>query len=106
MDPADILPTLPAHVFFDPPYLYNYRYRKSLGEFDFEKFAETVNGVSGLSRVVVCEAARKTDGAIPDYLPFLETHRSVTSRRKATQSHHSKEVTYVREPVDFHMEEC
>ena len=48
------------------------------------------------STVVVCEAARKSDGKIPEYLQFVESHYSVTSRRKSTQSHHSKEVIYVR----------
>lgn len=88
-----------CHWFIDPPYIYNYRYRSDLPEFDFSALAHMVSEINKQSMVVVCEASRKTDGAIPDYLPFVPSHRSVTSRRKQSQSHHSNEVIYIREPI-------
>lgn len=86
----------PATWFIDPPYIYNYRYRSTLPEFNFNALSSMVQTISKDSQVIVCEAKRKEDGKIPDYLPFVESHSSVTSRRKTTQSHHSKEVVYIR----------
>ena len=34
---------------------------------------------------------------MPDYLPFKFFGERITSRRKAHQNHHSKELIYVRE---------
>lgn len=95
--PIEIIDT-PAHWFIDPPYLYNYRYRSSLGNFNYASLQSFVETINNKSKVVVCEAARKSDGLIPDYFAFNPSHRSVTSRRKETQSHHSSEVIYIREP--------
>jgi site-specific DNA-adenine methylase len=86
----------PCTWFIDPPYLYNYRYRASLPPFDYAALESFIQTVSNQSKVIVCEATRKSDGAIPDYLNFRPSHRSVTSRRKSTQSHHSNEVLFVR----------
>ena len=85
----------PAHWFLDPPYVYNYRY--AVGKnFDYAAMCSMVETISSKSTVVVCEAVRKSDGLIPSYLPFKLSHRSVTSRRKITQSHHSSEVIWTR----------
>jgi hypothetical protein len=89
----------PSTWFIDPPYLYNYRYNKNLPDFDFSALSTFVGSISRQSLVVVCEAENKLNGEIPDYLPFVKSHRSVTSRRKTSQSHHSSEVIYVREPI-------
>ena len=89
----------PATWFVDPPYLYNYRYRADLPDFDFAGLVSGINTVHQDSLLIVCEATRKGDGAIPDYLPFSPSHRSVTSRRKPTQSHHSAELIWVRNPT-------
>lgn len=94
--PIDMADT-PAHWFIDPPYLYNYRYRADLPNFDHSALCRLEQTIHRKSRVVICEAARKSDGAILDYFPFRPSHRSVTSRRKETQSHHSSEVIYIRE---------
>ena len=85
-----------ATWFIDPPYLYNYRYSRTLPKFDFDALAERVRGIGGDSLVIVCEALDKKTGYIPGYLPFRPSHNSVTSRRKSTQSHHSREAIYVR----------
>lgn len=87
----------PSHWFIDPPYLFNYRYRADLPSFDYAALSSFVDTIHRKSCVVVCEAAGKISGNIPDYLPFKPSHRSVTSRRKTTQSHHSNEVVYIRE---------
>ncbi len=88
----------PASWFVDPPYLYNYRYSKSLPAFDHLELARQVASIRRESLVIVCEALDKKTRAIPDYLPFEASHRSVTSRRKSSQSHHSSEALYVRRP--------
>lgn len=86
----------PVTWFIDPPYFFNYRYRADLPKFDHQLLNSLEQTITRESQVIVCEAKCKKTGAIPDYLPFVESHSSVTSRRKATQSHHSSEVIYVR----------
>jgi len=93
--PIELVDT-PAHWFIDPPYQFNYRYRKELPDFDYAGLCSFIETVHKKSTVVVCEAARKSDGQAPSYLPFRPSHRSVTSRRQETQSHHSNELIYVR----------
>jgi hypothetical protein len=95
--PIDLV-DLPCTWFIDPPYLYNYRYRKGLPDFDYDALSSLVQTIHSESLIIACEAARRSDGAIPDYLNFKPSHRSVTSRRKPSQSHHSNELTYVRRP--------
>jgi hypothetical protein len=94
-DPFRYIDT-PCTWFIDPPYLFNYRYRAGLPDFDFDALSSLEQTISSKSQVIVCEAKCKKTGKIPEYLPFVESHRSVTSRRKETQSHHSSEVVYVR----------
>jgi hypothetical protein len=81
----------PATYFVDPPYEKNYQYRQP--PIDYELLARNVGRVNG--EVIVCEALGK-NGEIPQWLPFTASHSSVTSRRKAEQSHHSKEFVYHR----------
>jgi hypothetical protein len=95
--PTDLI-DVPATWFIDPPYIYNYRYRSGLPQMDYAALQSFVDTIAHSSLVIACEAARKSDGLIPDYLPFKPSHSSVTSRRKSTQSHHSSEVIYIREP--------
>jgi hypothetical protein len=84
--------------FIDPPYLYNYQYSNDLDDFNHQALDSLVQTIAKESLVIVCEARRKSDGKIPDYLPFQSSHESVTSRRKLNHSHHSKEVLYIRYP--------
>lgn len=90
---------IPSSWFIDPPYLYNYKYRASLPPFDYQALSSLVQTIHRDSQVIVCEAACKVSGRIPDYLPFKASHSSVTSRRKAEQSHHSRELVYLRGDV-------
>lgn len=80
--------------FIDPPYKYNYRYRRDLPPFDHQGLADMVRRIHPSSQIIVCEAACPKTGAIPQYLPFRPNHSSVTSRRKATQNHHSAELIW------------
>lgn len=86
--------TKPGTWFVDGPYQYNYRYGQK--SFDFQSMANNVMNISAGSMAIVCEAACPKTQAVPDYLPFVPSHRQVTSRRKATQSHHSRELVYVK----------
>lgn len=86
----------PATWYIDPPYLYNYRYNKNFPAFDYNALVSFVQTISRKSLVIVCEAKHPITGQIPGYLPFVDSHSSVTSRRKTTQSHHSREVVYTR----------
>lgn len=88
----------PATWFIDPPYQFNYRYRKDLPDVKYDRFDSLVQTISKDSLIIVCEAVGKK-GEIPDYLPFSQSHNSVTSRRKPDQSHHSKELVYIRQPA-------
>lgn len=88
----------PATWFIDPPYIYNYRYSKQLPRIDYSQLDSLVQTITPESLVIVCEAVDKKTGQIPNYLPFEQSHVSVTSRRKASQSHHSSEVVYIRSP--------
>lgn len=84
----------------DGPYQFNYQY--GVKDFDFQVLARDVaHSTSPESLVIVCEAACPKTGSVPDYLPFEFSHSQVTSRRKATNNHHSKELVYVKRPQDF-----
>jgi hypothetical protein len=91
---------VPGTWFVDPPYFWNYRYNeRAIGRFEHRDVASLVQMIDRRSLVIVCEAARRSDGQVPDYLPFIRSHSSVTSRRKSTQSHHSNECVFIREPA-------
>ncbi len=83
----------PGTYFVDPPYIFNYKY--GYPDFDYKKLVENIAGLPKNTRVIACEARDPKTGEIPTYLPFYESHSQVTSRRKETQSHHSKELVYV-----------
>jgi hypothetical protein len=88
---------LPSTTYFlDPPYLHNYRYRFGKNEFDHGWLANTVRGIPASSQVIACEAVCPKTGAVPSYLPFEHFGSRITSRRKANNNHHSKELIYVR----------
>jgi hypothetical protein len=98
--PSSYYVDVPATWFIDPPYVWNYRYNeRKLGHFDNRGIASLVDTIDRRSLVIVCEAASRSDGRLPDYLPFISSHSSVTSRRKSTQNHHSNECVYIREPA-------
>jgi hypothetical protein len=80
-------------VFIDPPYEYNYQYG-----FDRIRYHLLTEDARESERngcqVIACEALGP-NGERPTWLPFVESHSQVTSRRKSTQSHHSRELLYV-----------
>lgn len=82
----------PATWFVDPPYRFNYGYRSA--PVDYEALGAIVRGLPG--QVIACEAACQKTGALPDWLPFKDFRRTVTSRRKPTDNHHSRELVYVK----------
>jgi site-specific DNA-adenine methylase len=86
----------PTTLFIDPPYQHNYKYRQPDQNYKF--LAEYAKTMGRLHQVIVCEALGK-NGEVPDWLPFRESHRSVTSRRKATQSHHSRELIWTSDDL-------
>lgn len=78
--------------FIDPPYQHNYQYRSA--PVDHAELARIVGGLDG--QIIACEAACPKTGRLPDWLPFEPFRETVTSRRKATNNHHSKELMYLR----------
>jgi hypothetical protein len=86
--------TTPGTRFIDPPYQYNYQY--GVKGFDYGTLVSNVKSLPVNSLVIACEAACPKTGAVPNYLPFTPSHSQVTSRRKATQNHHSKELVYIQ----------
>ena len=89
-----IRPDRPGTYFIDPPYLYNYRYRFTVDSFDHVELVRKINMIPKGSQIIVCEAACQKTGRVPEYLPFKEFGSRITSRRKKTENHHSKEFLY------------
>jgi hypothetical protein len=84
----------PGTYFCDSPYIYNYRY--GVKDFDFAQYAANVNALPQGSLAICCEAVCPKTQAVPDYLPFEYSPSQVTSRRKTTENHHSKELVYIK----------
>ena len=83
----------PCTWFIDPPYKFNYNY--SSRALDYTKLGVTVEKLSG--QIIVCEAVCQKTDKVPDWLPFVPFRKSVTSRRKANENHHSRELIFVRD---------
>ena len=96
-NPINYLET-PATWFVDPPYLYNYRYLAKV-PFDYTTLSKLPEKVSDKSLLIFCEALEKGTGKIPNYLPFVRSHRSITSVRKKIKTTYSDELIYVRHPL-------
>ncbi len=84
----------PGTYFLDPPYFYNYQYRFK-GGFNYKAMLSNVELIPDHSQIIVCEAACQKTGRVPAYLPFKPFASRITSRRKATENHHSSEYLYV-----------
>src|SRR4029077_1728061 len=77
----------------DPPYQYNYQYRSK--PLDYKALAARLLSLRG--QVIVCEAiCQKTDSS-PTWLPFTFFGSRITSRRKAGNNHHSKELIWTNQ---------
>lgn len=78
----------------DPPYQYNYQYRQP--PIDYKQLAALARDRRG--QTVVCEAVCPKTGAVPSWLPFAHFGDRITSRRKAGNNHHSKELIWTDTP--------
>lgn len=77
--------------FIDPPYEFNYQYRQT----PLPNYAELGRLAAALpGHTIVCEAVCTKTGKIPTWLPFRRFGERITSRRKATNNHHSKELIW------------
>jgi site-specific DNA-adenine methylase len=83
--------------FIDPPYQYNYQYRKGL-TVNYQILANAIQNIPRPNQLIVCEAICSKTGKVPDWLPFQFFRETVTSRRKEHQSHHSKELVWYKGP--------
>ncbi len=79
--------------FIDPPYQFNYQYGRTV--LDYQMLQNRISKLKG--QVIVCEAVCPKTQAIPQWLPFTAFGNRITSRRKANENHHSKELIYTRE---------
>lgn len=86
----NFLGNYPATWFIDPPYEYNYRYGRPA--LDYGALGAWCSGLWG--QVIVCEAACPKTGREPRWLPFRNFRRTITSRRKANNHHHSNELVW------------
>ena len=80
-----------ATWFVDPPYEFNYQYR-SKSPVDYSKLGQIVAALPG--QQIVCEAVCPKTGRVPAWLPFVRFEDRITSRRKSTNNHHSKELLW------------
>lgn len=80
----------PATWFVDPPYQYNYQYGQA--PIDYQELSQMVQALPG--QKIVCEAVCQKTGAIPSWLQFKNFGSRITSRRKANENHHSKELIW------------
>lgn len=77
--------------FLDPPYEFNYQYR-SKSKIDYVELAKLIRNLHG--QKIVCEAVCQKTQAVPTWLPFREWGSRITSRRKAENNHHSRELIW------------
>ncbi len=83
----------PRTWMIDPPYQYNYQYRQA-GIESYATLAEHIKYLPG--QIIACEAMCPKTGSVPDWLPFEPFRKTVTSRRKRSEHHHSSELLYHR----------
>lgn len=76
--------------FVDPPYMFNYRYGRSF--FDFDELRKNISEIPHPRQIIACEAMCPKTGVCPDWLDFRPFRKTVTSRRKAENHHHSSEL--------------
>lgn len=79
--------------FLDPMYEFNYQYRNKIGH-DYAELGRLAQALPG--QAVVCEAVCPKTGKVPNWLPFEHFGERITSRRKAEQNHHSKELIWTK----------
>ena len=79
--------------FIDPPYQYNYKYGSPEVDYSWLGMQIQALEIAGC-QVIACEAVCPKTGSVPSWLPFQPFGSFVTSRRKAHNNHHSKELMY------------
>src|SRR5208337_3317162 len=77
--------------FIDPPYEYNYAYKSPIQ--DYTQLGKLVTNLKG--QRIICEAVCPKTGKIPSWLDFKPWAERITSRRKAGEHTHSKELICV-----------
>ncbi len=87
--------------FIDPPYEYNYRYAFKREGFSHSELAKRVMAIEYPAQIIVCEAICPKTRRTPSYLPFEFFGDRITSRRKKSENHHSKELIYERASRNF-----
>lgn len=78
-------------LFIDPPYQYNYQYKSTA--LDYGELGGLIQKLPG--QRIVCEALEPKTNREPTWLPFMPFASRVTSRRKATEHHHSNELIHL-----------
>jgi site-specific DNA-adenine methylase len=78
--------------FIDPPYQFNYQYGGK--GFDYDDLTTKLRNIPHPRQIIACEAECPKTGRIPDYLDFKPFRKTVTSRRKTTEHHHSSELMF------------
>lgn len=79
--------------FIDPPYQFNYKYKSA--ELDYLRLGKAIISLPG--QVIVCEAVCQKTSQAPTWLPFTLFGSRITSRRKLSQNHHSKELLWSKQ---------
>jgi hypothetical protein len=82
--------------FVDPMYEFNYQYRQKKRH-DYEQLGTLLQAIDG--QVIVCEAVCQKTNQVPSWLPFELFGERITSRRKATNNHHSKELIWTNRAI-------
>ena len=91
--------------FVDPMYEYNYQYK--CAPINYGELSALVEDLRG--QVIVCEAVCSKTGKVPNWLPFAPFAKTITSRRKKNENHHSSELIWYspkRNPLPPDYEEC
>lgn len=81
----------PRTWFIDPCYQFNYQY--GCPPTNYDRLACLIRDAKG--QRIVCEAACQKTGRVPIWLPFEPWGNRITSRRKKSENHHSKEYLCV-----------
>jgi hypothetical protein len=81
--------------FVDPPYQFNYQY--GVKGFNWNDLKKGLQQIPKPHQIICCEARCPKTGQVPTWAPFVDFRSTVTSRRKATEHHHSKELVHCRD---------
>ncbi len=80
----------------DPPYEFNYQYRQ---DFDHTRLHHLARRLPG--QIIACEAREPKTGRMPEWLPFRDFTRSITSRRAKGNHTHSSELIWTQSVKEY-----